>query len=275
MKYRARYRALLSLLPLLLVAMLLSSCRQAVESPSTLKSSPADTAVTAIAAAIADPNRYVGDREEDAWRMPQAILEFMGVTPGMHVLDYFAAGGYFSELLARSVGPGGSVLVYNNPPYAQFAGETLVKRFANARLPNAKVVTLPTAELNLSPNSLDGVLLVMAYHDLYWTPEGASAPMGVPAQVNAQLFQALKPGGVVVVVDHAAVSGSDIVTTVNALHRIDPQVVKSDFAAAGFAFDGESDVLRHPEDDRSKLVFDEALRHKTDRFAYRFRKIAQ
>jgi len=193
----------------------------------------------------------------------------------MNVLDYFAASGYYSELLARSVGPAGSVIVYNNPEYATFSGEKLVKRFENNRLPNAKVVTVPTNALRLDANSLDGVLFVLSYHDLYWTPKEAKAPFGDPAQVIASLFQAVKPGGVVVVVDHAATAGSETLKVVDALHRIDPEVVKSDFIKAGFVFQGESMALQHADDDRSKLVFDEAVRHKTDQFIFSFGKPAQ
>jgi len=200
------------------------------------------------------------------------VLEFMCVEPGMDVVDYFAATGYYSELLARSVGPAGSVIVYNNPEYAQFSGEKLIKRFENNRLPNAKVVTVPTNEFKPDANSLDGVLFVMSYHDLYWTPKDAKGPMGDPSQITASLFSAVKPGGVVVVVDHAAIKGSETVKVVDSLHRIDADVVRNDFVKAGFVFDGESNALQHPEDDRSKLVFDEAIRHKTDQFIYRFRK---
>jgi predicted methyltransferase len=225
-----------------------------------------------IAEAIASTDRLAGDSDEDIWRQPNAVLDFMGVEPGMDVLDYFAASGYYSELLARSVGPAGSVIVYNNPEYAQFSGEKLIKRFENNRLPNAKVVTVATNALKLEPNSLDGVLFVMSYHDLYWTPKDAKAPLGDPAQVTASLFAAVKPGGVVVVLDHVAGKGSDTVKVVDSLHRIDPDVVKGDFGKAGFSFEEASTALQHPDDDHSKLVFDEAIRHKTDQFIYRFRK---
>lgn len=225
-----------------------------------------------IADAIASSDRFAGDSEEDLWRQPQAVLEFMGVEPGMNVLDYFAASGYYSELLSRSVGPAGSVIVYNNGPYAEFSGAKLTQRFANNRLANAKVITLPTNELKLDANSLDGVLFVMAYHDLYWQPKDAKAPMGDPTQVTADLFKAVKPGGVVVVVDHVAAKGSDTAKVVDALHRIDPEVVKADFAKAGFVFNSESTVLQHPEDDHTKAVFDKEVQHKTDQFIYSFIK---
>jgi len=260
----------------LVFAVVFVSCeRSEPESQTVAKEepvAPAQADAVAIAASIASADRMAGDAAEDDWRKSQAILEFMGVRPGQHVLDYFAGPGYFSELLSRIVGPAGSVIVYNNPGYAQFSGDKLIARFANDRLPNAKVVTTPTEELKLEGNSLDAVLFYLSYHDLYWQPKEAPAPFGNAAQVTADLFAAVKPDGVVVVVDHAANAGGETAAVVDALHRIDPEVVKADFAKAGFAFDAESDVLRHPDDDRSKLVFDESVRHKTDRFTFRFRK---
>ena len=202
----------------------------------------------------------------------------MRIEPGAHVLDYFAASGYYSELLSRSVGPSGSVIVYNNPAYAQFSGDKLVKRFENNRLSNTKVVTTPTHELKLDDNSLDGVLFVMSYHDLYWQPKDAQAPFGNAGRVTAQLFRAVKPGGVVVVLDHIAnPSGrtrAEISKTVDTLHRIDPEIVKSDFTKAGFVFDSESSLLRHEGDDHTKPVFDPTVQHKTDQFVFKFRKPA-
>jgi predicted methyltransferase len=133
-------------------------------------------------------------------------------------------------------------------------------------------MTTPTNQLRLEPNSLDGVLFVMAYHDLYWTPKGTTAPLGNPAQVNADLFRAVKPGGVIVVVDHVASPGKDSMEVAQTIHRIDPQVVKNDFVKAGFMFDGESTVLHNAEDDHTKRVGDALIRYRTDRFIFRFRK---
>ncbi len=226
----------------------------------------------AIQSAITSPDRFAGDSADDARRKPQDMLEFMGVKPGMQVLDYFAGGGYYSELLARTVGPSGSVIVYNNALYTKFAGEKLTQRFASNRLPNAKVITAETDALQLEPNSLDGVLFVMAYHDLYLPPKEAPAKPANIAQITNALFQAVKPGGVVLVVDHAANPGGDTVNIASTLHRIDPKVVQDDFTKAGFTFDGESEALRNAADDHSKMVFDPTIRGKTDQFIYRFRK---
>ena len=228
----------------------------------------------AIAAAIASPARLAGDADEDTWRKPEVILDVLGVEPGMEVIDVFAAGGYYTELLARAVGPLGRVIAYNNPPYARFAGTKLDERYGGARLPNVEQLTVPANELVLPPASLDAALFAMSYHDLYWRPDDGSWPQTDPEQLLESLYVGLRPGGVVVVQDHIANPGADPGTTVDALHRIGPEVVKRDFARAGFVFDGGSEALRHPQDDHTLSVFDPAVRRRTDQMIYRFVKPA-
>lgn len=233
---------------------------------------PAATADdAAIARAIAALERSAADRAEDPWRQPATVLSFIQARPGMQVIDVFAAGGYYSELLARVAGPAGKVIAYNNPPYARFAGEKPAQRFGE-RLPNVEVTTAETTDLSLPANSLDAALFVLAYHDLYWRPAEGGWERTDPAALLRTLHQALKPGGVVVVQDHAAAPGSEPQATADKLHRIDPERVKQDFAAAGFQFDAQSDAFAHTDDDLSKLVFDPAVRHRTHQFLYRFKK---
>jgi predicted methyltransferase len=85
----------------------------------------------------------------------------------------------------------------------------------------------------------------------------------------------VKPGGTVAVIDHVAKPGGDTREVVEKLHRIDPAVVRADFERAGFVLEAQSEMLRVPEDDHSKNVFDPSIRGKTDRFVYRFRKPAR
>jgi predicted methyltransferase len=190
----------------------------------------------------------------------------------MHIIDVFAAGGYYSELLARTVGPTGKVIAYNNPPYARFAGDKPAQRFGAGRLPNVESVMAEVTELSLPPNSLDAALFVLAYHDLYWRPAEGGWERTDPAVLLRTLHQALKPSGIVVVQDHAAAVGSEPRATADKLHRIDPERVKQDFAAAGFELEAQSDVFAHADDDLSKLVFDPAIRHRTQQFLFRFKK---
>lgn len=228
----------------------------------------------AITAAIESPDRPKADKEQDARRHPQQVLEFAGVAPGMYVVDAFSAGGYYTELLARVVGAKGQVVAYNNPPYANFAAKGIAARYANDRLPNVKQVTATIEDLKLLPASQDAVIFIMSYHDLYWRPADGSWPATDPMLLLGKLHAALKPGGVVVVQDHVATAGGDPAATVDKLHRIDPALVKRDFAKAGFVLEAESPLFAHPEDDHTTLVFDESIRGRTDQFLYRFRKPA-
>jgi predicted methyltransferase len=229
-----------------------------------------DTA--AIEAAIASPDRLKTDVERDASAKPRELLAFLGVAPGMRVIDMFAAGGYYTELLARAVGVKGQVIAYNNPPYAKFAERGIAQRYANGRLGNVRQVTAEVDELQLAPASLDAAVFVMGYHDAYWRPADGSWNRTDPQVMLKRLYAALKPGGVVVVQDHVARPGGDTAKVVDELHRIDPAIVRADFERAGFTFDRASEMLARPDDDHSKLVFDESIRGRTDQFVYRFRK---
>ena len=230
------------------------------------------TDAAAIDAAFASPDRPADDRELDARRQSKAVLAFLGVRPGMRVIDVFSAGGYNTELLARAVGVKGEVIAYNNPPYARYAAKAIEKRYRGERLGNVRQVTAEVDELELAPGSLDAALFVMSYHDVYFRPKDGGFDRTSPQLLLTKLHDALKPGGVVVVQDHVATPGGDPKEVADKLHRIDPALVRRDFEQAGFVFDGESDVLKHPGDDHSTLVFDEAIRGKTDQFVYRFRK---
>jgi predicted methyltransferase len=227
---------------------------------------------TAIEAAIDSRDRPAADRERDASARPGEVLAFLGVAPGMRVADMFSAGGYYTELLARTVGVKGQVIAYNNPPYAKFAEKGIAERYAGGRLGNVRQVTAEVDSLELPPASLDAALFVMSYHDAYWRPEDKSWDRTDPAELLRRLFLALKPGAVVVVQDHVAATGGEVAEVVDRLHRIDPARVRRDFERAGFEFAGSSDVLEHPEDDHTRLVFDESMRGRTDQFIYRFRK---
>ena len=236
------------------------------------RDAPAQAAGPAIAAALASADRPEADRAQDERRKPREFLEFAGVAPGMYVLDAFSASGYYTELLSRVVGRGGGVIAYNNPAYAKFAAKGIAERHAGDRLPNVRQLTVDVDKLELAPRSLDAVIFVMSYHDLYWRPADGSWQPTDPAQMLARLHAALKPGGVIVVQDHVARPGGDTAAVVDSLHRIDPAVVRRDFERAGFAFEAESAMHAHPDDDHTGLVFDPAIRGRTDQFVYRFRR---
>jgi len=260
-----------------------AGCKKAPppEQPPTEQAAPAPAATTsdlsaedkaAIYASIDNIERLPGDMDEDSWRKPSEVLTFLGVRPGMKVVDYLSAGGYYTELLSRVVGPNGQVIAYNNPEYLKFSGEKPNQRYGNDRLPNVVQLTTPPEQAPFEPNSLDAALFVMSYHDLHWKSKDGSWPNTDPAQALAKLVPALKPGATVVVLDHAATAGADPAVSVDALHRIDPALVKREFEAAGLTFDAESKAFASAEDDHTKPVFDASIRHKTDQMMYRFKK---
>jgi predicted methyltransferase len=228
-----------------------------------------------IAAAIAG-ERMPTDRAEDVWRKPSDVLKFLEVAPGQHVLDFYAGPGYYSELLSHVVGPTGSVIIYNNELYQQAANHDLINRLARKRLANAKIQKESSNYLTLEPESLDRVLFVLVYHDLYWQPRESPEPMGDPKKVLAILHDALKKDGLVVVVDHIAndTARENLTAIANRMHRIDPKAVRADFEQAGFAFVAESGALRSSIDDHTSSVFNPAIRHHTDQFIYKFRKLS-
>jgi len=248
-----------------------ASCLFVAAGAHTAADAPADP----IAAAIGSSERPADDRSQDAVRQPAAILAFFGVKPGWRVADIFSAGGYYTELLSRIVGPQGEVIAYNNPPYMKFAAKDVVARYAGNRLSNVRQITSEVDELTLAPGSLDGAIFVMSYHDMYWRPADGTWNKTDPKVMLSKLHAALKDDGVVVVQDHVATPGGDTAQIVEKVHRIDPAVVRRDFEAAGFKLDGESAALEHDADDHTKLVFDPVIRGKTDQFIYRFRKAAR
>ena len=204
------------------------------------------------------------DRIPDpAWKVPE-VLAFAAVKKGDKVADI--VGNHLTAALSHAVGPTGKVYAVETTQVAKLHPELLVGiRSLADRSPNIVVSDAPVA--SPLPSGLDAVIIRQNYHDLY---DAHMAPVDV-AVFNKQVFAALKPGGVYVVLDHAALAGSGIGATAT-LHRIDPARVKKDVLAAGFTLDAESSILANPSDDHTKSVFDPSVRGHTDQFLFRFKK---
>lgn len=230
------------------------------------------SASEAIDSAVAMPSRPQADKDRDAARKPAQVLEFFGITPGMQVLDIFAGGGYYSEILSHVVGSQGKVTLYNNGGWDGFVGAGVAERLENNRLPNVESVVAEANSTEFAASSFDAAIFVLGFHDLYYAAE--SWPRIDADAFLADLFASIKPGGMVGIVDHAATLGVSL-DVANSLHRIDPGMIHYGMAKAGFKFDGESEVLRNPEDDRLKPMSDESIRGMTDRVVYRFIKPAR
>ncbi len=258
-------------MPFVVLALILAACGP--ESPQTVvdehDSRSGDGAI--YADAVANPARSDADRERDAGRKPAQVLEFMRIEPGMTILDMFSGGGYYSEILSYVVGENGSVLAHSNEAYLTFVGDEFNARHADGRLPNVDVLMAENNELELAADQFDAILLILAYHDIFYVAPQRGWPKINSEKMLAELFKSLKPGGIVGIVDHFAEAGAPRETG-GTVHRIDPGIVIADMLAAGFKLDAKSDLLRNMNDDYSKIVFDPELRGKTDRFVLRFVK---
>lgn len=211
----------------------------------------------AYAAAIADAARPAKDKFRDERRKPALTLAFAQVRPGMKIAELIPGNGYYTRLLSRAVGPSGRI--YTIPFGEPRAG--LSKALSEDRAyGNITLVAGSPARLS-TPEPVDLVWTTQNYHDI-------RAGRGL---LNRAVFEALKPGGAYVVIDHAAKrgAGEEVLLT---LHRIDEDVVKREVQAAGFTLEAEGEFLHNARDDRGKMVFERELNRDTDQFALRFRK---
>jgi len=222
---------------------------------------------------FAQGSRSADDVKRDALDHPEEVLRLAGIKPGMQVIDFLAGDGYYSELLSEAVGPSGHVLMYNNPSFEKWSVGNAEKRVAGNRLPNVEHQVAPLDTLQLPPASVDAVFLVKVYHDLYWvdTPGPDAWPKVNTSAVLDNIARAVKPGGVVVIVDHSAKPGTGT-TAASSLHRIDEAYARKDWESRGLKLVGHSDVLRNPADQRDQLSYKPPALGHTDRFLLVFRK---
>jgi predicted methyltransferase len=238
-----------------------------------LLASQASRAADSYDAAVQHSGRTADDQKRDALDHPAQILRLAGIKPGMHVADFLAADGYYSELLSYIVGPKGHVLLINNPSFDRWSNNAWEARIAHNRLPNVEHQTVDLNHMQLAEGSLDALLVVKVYHDLYWvdTDNKENWPKVQTAAVLDKLVKSLKPKGVLVIVDHSAAAGAGT-TVAGSLHRIEETYAIHDFESRGMKLVTKSDVLRRPDDPRTQISYKEPILGKTDRFVLVFRK---
>lgn len=238
---------------------------------ATLATSVAAAEKDAYASAVAHGGRSAADLKRDATDRPEDVLRASGIKPGMRVVDLLASDGYYSELLSYVVGPTGHVLLVNNDAYDKFSNNAWKERLEKQHLANVEHRTVDLNRMDLGDATLDAAVLVKVYHDLYWVAPQDGWPKIDVASVLDQIARALKPGGIVVVVDHSAKAGSGTAAAGD-LHRIDDAYARKDFEKHGFVFVSESEVLRRSDDPRTQVSYKPPMLGKTDRFVYVFRK---
>jgi predicted methyltransferase len=222
----------------------------------------------AITAALADAARPAADRAQDAARHPGEILSLAGVRPGMKVADFIMGGGYWTRILAKAVGETGKVYAYQPRQFIEFKSDYGAQQDAVAKAYGNVVPSRESLGEIAFPEPLDVIVTVQNWHDLHLK----MSPPGFAGTVAKTLYAALKPGGVLLVVDHVGPKSATPFASADALHRGDAAATKAEFEAAGFKLAKTSPLYANLADPHTASVFDPAIRGKTDQFVYVFRK---
>ncbi len=243
-----------------LAALLVAACGK----PETAAPPPEPTDF--ITAAVTDTSRLAEARVRDALRKPAEVIAFSGIQPGHTVVEIQPAGGYYTALLSRVVGPQGRVIAIDSERVFEYMPR-LREEFSNFITKDPRVNVEYSAqrldELSLPPD-VDQVWMIDFYHDTVWTEVDRAA-------MNKSFFEHLKPGGVYLVIDHRGPTGADD-SIAKELHRIDADGLRAEVEAAGFVLQSTSNVLAHPDDPHTDSIFDEARRGRTDQFVFKFVK---
>jgi predicted methyltransferase len=222
-----------------------------------------DEQVTRMRAALAAPERSAESKARDAARKPIETVQFVGIETGMTVIDVIAVGGWFTEVLSAAVGPSGKVLAQNPQFFVQREGFAATEKALHDRLGNVEAVhgDLPEAGID---GQADAAITALNLHDIYNGQGGEAAAVAMLEGV----YDALKPGGVLGVIDHVGIAGQDNAT----FHRMQPQQARDALSKAGFTVEADSNILANPADDHTKGVRDPSVARKTDQFLIRARK---
>ncbi len=204
--------------------------------------------------------RPQADIDRDAARKPRETMELLGVQEGWTVIDVSAGGGYFTRVLSAAVGPTGKVLSQVGERALETNSGQAQKDMA-AELGNAEPVF--TAMSAISAGTADAAITAQNYHDAYnfRGEEGSQAFL-------KDIFNALKSGGVAIIIDHEGTTGADNAT----LHRIPVDLTRAEIEKAGFVVVSESDLLNNPADDHTLGVREASVRGETDQFLFVVRK---
>ena len=217
--------------------------------------------------ALTSINSAPSDLARDSIRKPIETLEFIGVRQGMTILDVYAAGGYYTYILSKAVGPTGKILSQNTERGRAFVedrqdqsqGEVLDRKIVQAELKNVDQIIGDLHAISIEKESLDAALLMLTLHDLIYSSRARD--------LLRKLYGWLKPGGSIGISDHIGLPGQDN----QSLHRMEPTEAIELATKAGFSVES-SNLLRNFDDNHIRSVFDPKLARKTDRFLIRLRK---
>ncbi len=218
--------------------------------------------------AIQKSSRFSGDISRDRYRKPLEVLNFISIQPGMTVVDILGGGGYYSELFSHIVGESGRVYLQNNSLFLRFSEKELSKRLKNNRLANVIRLDSEYSDMKLPPNA-DILFFGLSFHDFFVQREDPVIT-AIPEIFFEQIKASLKPGGLLVLIDHSDKSEAGIGRT-SQLHRIEEEWVQKSLESEGFELLEKLNTLRNPEDDYNLDIWKKAVFHKTDRFIHKYK----
>lgn len=219
--------------------------------------------------ALNSEDRDINHLLRDETRKPAEVIAFLGIEPGMQVLDVYAADGYYSYILSKAVGEKGRVYAQNPAAGSDVEdirqmyslADALDERIEIAGLNNVRHLRQGFFEMEIEAASLDAVMLVQIMHDFY-----NGDPAYAAALLN-HLRSLLKPGGIIAVIDHAGDEGQDN----SRLHRMQKNQLLELAEKVGLELTGDSELLQNPRDRHRRPVFDPMLGRNTDRFLLKFK----
>jgi ubiquinone/menaquinone biosynthesis C-methylase UbiE len=192
-------------------------------------------AVAALAASQASPGRHpisgreyaqpmgvsgapwLDRAEREAEEQPTRALQIMQIEQGTTVADIGAGSGYFTERLARLVGPTGRVFATD---IQQGMIDLLKRRLSSERIENVTVILSEPSNPRLPASAIDLALMVDVYHEL-------SSPQIVLEHIRT----ALKPDGRLVLVEY---KGEDPTIPILRSHKMTVVQAKTEVEPEGF-----------------------------------------
>ena len=197
----------------------------------------------------------------DMARHPAEMMAFSGAKMGDKVVEFVPGGGYVTRLFSKAVGPTGRVYSIELASFPDRFKDAIKPVTGDPAYSNVTVLVQDAAALKV-PEPADIVWISENYHDFK-----NNGPFKTDTNaMNKAVFAALKPGGHYVISDYTAQAGSGVRDT-QSLHRIDPEVIKSEVMAAGFTLEAESSVLANASDPRT-----ERSHQGSDQVFLKFRK---
>lgn len=216
-----------------------------------------------VTKAVADPSRPKSDSARDVLRSPGETIAFVGLKPGMAVAELFPGGGYYTRLISDVVGPTGKVYGIENPKWDKGADAKMAAEPGHGNV----AIQMPAFGAFNLPQKVDVFWTTQNYHDLHIAEYGK---LDI-ADFNKRVYDALKPGGIYLILDHQANPGTDM-AGIAKLHRIEKAQAIKEVTAAGFKLVGEDTVLHRATDDHTKTVFDKSIQGHTDQYILKFQK---